>query len=249
MTRNASPSLFRVQAMIMLWRAKYFFIAVWMLVPAGVSFAQQPGVKELPIVAKPRERSTTAPIIIVNKPVQPSKGVLAVVLSRYLNAQVVVKDLSGRVLDQKDAGEQGQAEFQLRRGKVYQVEASHPGYQSVSNKSRPLGASDVVRLELIPQHASLKFRNLPAGAQILIDDTQRATAETTGEVTITGLVPGNHSLAIRHPDYNDTLPELAAGDVVSYVKIPLTRVAKLTIIGPPDATILIDGSLEGKINP
>src|SRR5262245_54311200 len=109
MTCNASPSLFRAQAMFTSWRAKYCLIAIWMLVPAGLSFAQQPGVKELPIVAKPRERSTTAPVIVVTKPVQPTKGVLAVVLTRYINAQVIVKDLSGRVLDQKDAGEQGQA--------------------------------------------------------------------------------------------------------------------------------------------
>ena len=226
-----------------------------MIAGAFTAFAQfqQPRIKELPVVIKPRERPTTERVIVVTKPVQPSRGVLAVVLSQYVNAQVIVKDLNGRVLDQKDAGDQGQAEFQLRRGKVYEVEASYPGFLSVSSKSKPLGVSSIVRLTLVPQFASLKFRNLPTGAQVLIDDKQSGTADQNGDVTISGIAPGSHhSLAIRHPEYNDytdTLPELAAGVEYSYGKIPLTRVATLTILGPPGATILIDGSVEGKINP
>src|SRR5262249_29101998 len=222
---------------------KYWLVAIWMIAGAFTAFAQfqQPRIKELPVVIKPRERPTTERVIVVTKPVQPSRGVLAVVLSQYVNAQVIVKDLNGRVLDQKDAGDQGQAEFQLRRGKVYEVEASYPGFLSVSSKSKPLGVSSIVRLTLVPQFASLKFRNLPTGAQVLIDDKQSATADQTGDVTISDIAPGSHhSLAIRHPEYNDytdTLPELAAGAEYSYGKIPLTRVAKLTILGPPGATI------------
>jgi hypothetical protein len=231
--------------------AEYRLVIIWLIALAGVGLAQ-PGVKELPIVAKPRERSSAERVVVVTKPVQPSKGVLAVVLSRYINAQVVVKDSSGRVLEKKDAGEQGQAEFQLQRGRIYQVEASHPGYLSVSSKTRPLGATSIVRLDLVPQSASLKIRNLPEGAQILIDDQPRATADKTGAITISDLAPGEHSLTIRHPEYNDytdRLPKVAAGDEVNYGRIPLTRVAKLTIQGPPGATILIDGAVQGKINP
>lgn len=231
--------------------AKYWSVAIWLAVFTCAGFAQ-PGVKELPIVARPRERSNTDRVVVRTKPVQPSKGVLAVVLSRYLNAQVVIKDSSGRVLEKKDAGEQGQAEFQLQRGKMYQVEASHPGYLSVSSKSKLIGASSIIRLALVPQFASLKFRNLPAGAQVFIDDMQRATVDKTGDVTISDLAPGDHSLAIRHPEYNDytdTLPKVVAGIELSYARIPLTRVAKLTIQGPADATILIDGAVQGKINP
>jgi len=231
--------------------AKYWLVAVWLIVGVCAGLAQ-PGVKELPVVARPRERSNTDRVIVATKPAQPSKGVLAVVLSQYVNAQVVVKDLSGRVLDKKDAGNLGQAEFQLQRGKIYQVEASYPGYLSVSGKSKPLVAISVVRLALVPQFASLKFRNLPAGAQVFIGETQRATADKTGDVIIGDLAPGDHSLAIRHPEYNDytdTLSKLEAGVEYSFGKIRLTRVAKLTIQGPADARVLIDGAVQGIINP
>jgi len=221
-------------------------LAAFFFFPATV-FAQRQYTIE-----KPRERSNTERVIIASKPVQPSKGVLAVVLSRYVNAQVVVKDLRGRVLDQKEAGELGQAEFQLQRGRIYQIEASHPGYLSASSKSKPLGTSSIIRLEIVPQFASLKFRNLPAGSQVFIGETQRATADKTGDVTIGDLAPGNHSLAIRHPEYNDytdTLSEVVAGNELSYGKIKLARVAKLTIQGPADARVLIDGAVQGIINP
>jgi hypothetical protein len=233
------------------YRPQYCLVVTWLIVCAGVSFAQ-PGVKELPIVAKPRERSNTDRVVVVTKPVQPSKGVLAVVLSQYINAQVVVKDPSGHILEKKDAGDQGQAEFQLQRGKTYEIEASYPGYLSVSSKSKLVGASSIIRLKLIPQFASLKFSNLPAGAQVFIDDMQRATADKTGDVIIGDIAPGVHTLAIRHPEYNDytdTLPKVEAGNEVSYGRIPLARMAKLTFQGPADARVLIDGAVQGKINP
>src|SRR5262245_50411893 len=236
---------------IMRWRLlKCLMIIIGTMLFSTVSLAQ-PGIKELPIVAKPRERSNTERVVVRTRAVLPSKGVLAVVLSQYLNAQVIIKDSSGRVLDKKDAGDQGQAEFQLQRGKVYQVEASYPGYLSASGKSTPLGLSSIVRLALVPQFASLKIPNLPTGAQVFIDDAMRATVDKTGDVIIRDLTPGDHSLAIRHPEYNDytdTLPKVPAGVELSYAKIPLTRVAKLTIQGPAGARILIDGAVQGVIN-
>src|SRR5215470_10143089 len=80
--------------------SKYWLVAIWMIAGAFTAFAQfqQPRIKELPVVIKPRERPTTERVIVVTKPVQPSRGVLAVVLSQYINAQVIVKDLNGRVL-------------------------------------------------------------------------------------------------------------------------------------------------------
>ncbi len=237
--------------MIAPFNAKHWLVAIWLVAGVCASFAQ-PGVKELPIVTRPRERSTTERVTVATRPVQPSKGVLAVVLSQYVNAQVVIKDSSGRVLETKDAGEEGQAEFQLRRGKVYQIEASHPDYRSVSSKSKLTGATSIVRLDLVPLFASLKFSNLPDGAQVFIDETLRATADKDGGVTVEGLAPGDHSLAIRHPEYNDyadSLRVVEAGVELLFARIPLTRVAKLRIEGPAGATILIDGAVQGKINP
>jgi hypothetical protein len=201
-------------------------------------------------VERPRDRSATERVTIRTKAAQPSKGVLAVVLTPVINGQVVVKDSAGRVLAKQGAGELGQAEFQLRRGKVYQVEATFPGFLSASGKSRPLKTNEILRLTLTPQFATLKLQRLPADAQIFLDDQLRATVDQTGEVTIGEIHPGDHSLLIRHPEHNDyldRLEKLEAGVVYTYGRAPLERVAKLTIQGPPNATVLIDGAVQGKI--
>lgn len=229
--------------------AKCLSVAVWLFALAGVGLAQ-PGVKELPIVTKPRERPTTESVVIKTKPAQPSKGVLAVVLTPIINGQVLVKNSSGRILAKQEAGESGQAEFQLQRGKVYQVEVTFPGFLSASGKSRPLKTSEILRLTLTPQFATLKLQRLPANAQIFVDDQLQATVDQTGDVTIGEIKPGDHSLLIRHPEYNDyldRLEKLEAGGVYTYGRVPLERVAKLTIQGPPNATVLIDGAVQGKI--
>jgi len=209
----------------------------------------QPGIKELPIVEKPRER-TTGDVIIRTVPAQPTKGVLAVVLDPIINGQVIVKDATGRVLAKQEADKDGQIEFQLQRNKTYQVEASFPGYRGVSGKSKPLKSSEIIRLKLVPQFAKLILNSLPANAQVIIDNQLRGTADQTGVVTVNELKPGDHSLLVRHPEYNeyaDTLKGLEAGDIANW-RISLLRVAKLTVQGPAGATVLIDGAVQGKIN-
>jgi hypothetical protein len=212
--------------------------------------AQQPKLpKELPIVERPPRRETGERIIIRTVPAQPTKGVLAVVLDPIINGQVTVKDATGRVLATQEADKDGQVEFQLQRGKTYQVEAESPGYRGSAGKSRPLKANEVIRLRLIPELAQLRLSEVPANAQVFIDDQQRAVADSTGIVTINELNPGDHSLLVRHPEYNDytdNLKALVAGDVVN-LRISPVRVARLTVQGPSGATVFIDGAMQGKI--
>jgi hypothetical protein len=224
----------------------FLSIFIWTIFSAADVFAQRQYTIE-----KPRERSNTDRVFISTRPAQRSKGILAVVLSRYVNAEVVVMDANGNIIEKKDAGKTGQAEFQLQRGKVYKVEARHPGYLSASDKSRPLGTTEIIRLDIVPQFASLTLRNLPSGAQIFIDDKLRATTDQTGNATIGELAPGAHNVKIRHPeynDYNDAISRIEAGDEIIYGRIPLRRVAKLAIRGPADAMIFIDGAMQGKVN-
>lgn len=210
----------------------------------------QPGIKELPIVEKPRERSSSERVTIRTTPTQTSKGVLAVVLTPIINGQVIIKDVAGRVLEKRDSGETGQAEFLLQRGKIYQVEVNSPGYLSTSGKSKALKATEILRLRLVPQFATLKLRDLPVGAQIFIDEERRAAIGQTGAATISEIKPGSHSLRISHPEYNDytdTLKELEAGFEVTYPRIPLRRVAKLTVQGLAGASVMVDGAFQGRI--
>ncbi len=220
-----------------------------LLILSGAAYAQ-PGIKEVPTIEKPRERNSGERITIRSLPVQPTKGVLAVVLDPVIKGQVVIKDATGRVLAKQEADQDGQVEFQLQRGKAYQIEASSAGYRDASGKSKPLKSNEVVRLRLIPQFAKLVLNGLPANAQVLIDEQPRGLADQTGIATVNDLKPGDHSLLVRHPDYNehtDTLKGIAAGDIVNW-RISLTRVAKLTIQGPVGAIVLIDGAVQGKIN-
>lgn len=223
-------------------------ISFWLIL-AGAVFAQ-PGIKELPIVEKPRERNSGERITIRSVPIQPTKGVLAVVLDPVIRGQVIVKDATGRVLAKQESDQDGQVEFQLQRGKIYQIEAISPGYREASGKSKPLKSNEVVRLRLVPQFAKLILNGLPADAQVIIDGLQRGTADQAGFVTINDLKPGDHALLVRHPDYNDhvdRLKEIEAGETAKW-RITLTRVAKLTIQGPAGATVLIDGAVQGRIN-
>src|SRR5215475_13558212 len=205
-------------------------------------------------VERPRERNRSELITIATKEVKPTKGILAVVLDPVINAQVVVKDLrSNKLLQTQEAGEFGQAEFELGRGKIYQVEVTAPNYVAVTMKSTALGATaQIMRIRLVPQFARVNFPLLPADSQILIDDKLRATAGEGGAISINDLEPGNHTLLIRHPEYNDysdKLENLEAGAIVTYPRIPLTRVAKLTIQSLAGAIVLINGAFWARIGP
>lgn len=203
-------------------------------------------------IEKPRERSATERVTIRSKPAA-SKGILAVILQPVFPGQtVVVKDSTGKVIGRQEGIEDGQAEFQLQRGKVYQVEASHPGYLSATGKSKALRSTEIIRLRLVPQFVRFNLSGLPSGAQIYIDDKLKAAVDQSGSVSVGEVEPGKHTLRISHPEYNDyrddlSNEELEAGVEVNYGRIPLTRVAKLLIQGPPGATVMINGAMQGRI--
>ena len=204
-------------------------------------------------VIKPRARSTNETVTITRKASQPTKGVLQVVLDPVIPGKVVITNAKGRVLEESEAGEDGQATFELRRGQSYIIKASSPGFVSAERKSPILNAATSVRLQLKGQYAKLSLPGLPKGAEILIDGARRATADQSS-VFLDNLEPGQHTLLVRHPEYNDyqvNLSGLGAG--IEYQFYPLSailvKVAKLTILGPPGARILIDGAVQGIIKP
>ncbi len=218
---------------------------IWLFLPSQVAFAQRQYTVE-----KPRERSSTERVVFKSIPAQPSKSVLAIVLDPVINGRIVVKDIAGRIIEDFSADKDGQAEIQLPRGKTYLVEASFPGYLNASGKARALKTSEIIRLKLTPKFATLVLSGLPAKAEVFIDDQPRTTADQTGMASINDLKPGDHSLLIRHPEYNDytdSLKGLEAGTSIANWRISLARVAKLTVQGPVGATVLIDGAMQGKI--
>ena len=198
-------------------------------------------------VERPKARAATETVKPKTTATQATKGVLTVLLDPIIPGKVMVESSAGRI--EAEADENGRADFELRRGLVYNVKAISPGYIGAAGKSEPLKATATVRLKLTPQFATLRLQDLPSGAQVLIDDQMRATADSRGAVIIADLAPGDHQLLIRHPEYNDfpsSLKKLEAGDIVSFPQLPLVKVARLTVQTLPGASILIDGEVKGK---
>lgn len=203
-------------------------------------------------VTRPKERSGAETLKVKTSAKQTdTRGVLVVLIEPVLPGQIRVSRLDGRDVGTATADlESGQAEFALPRDKSYVIEVSHPGYANSVVKSRPLSRQTVVRVRLSARFASLRLRDLPAGAQVQIDERTRATVAADGDVNIPEIEPGNHRLRIVHPEYNDfedSFEVVEAGEEVSFGRIPLTRVARLEVEGPPGAAVLIDGALQGRI--
>lgn len=203
-------------------------------------------------VTRPKERSGSETLKVRTSARQTdTRGVLVVLVEPVLPGQIKVSRQNGREVGSAAAdAEEGQAEFALPRNAVYQVEVSHPGYANSVVTTRPLGRQTVLRVRLNARFASLKLRDIPTGAQVLIDERPQVTVVEGGEVTIPEIQPGAHRLRIVHPEYNDfedNFEVVAAGEVVSFGRIPLTRVARIEVEGPAGAAILIDGALQGRI--
>ncbi|MGH9837507.1 MAG: hypothetical protein ACREEM_01845 [Blastocatellia bacterium] len=227
------------------------------LIVAGHLFAisseslAQRGIKELPVVVKPSQRPANERVVFRTVLQVPTKGQLAVALNYKVNATVVVKDASGRQVAKAEANE-GQAEFQLLRGKSYQIEVIHPSYLGTNYKTKPLGATEIVLANLTPQFAALRLRALPPDSQVFIDNKERATADKSGNIAIENLKPGDHELLVRHPEYEDYIDKLIgleAGVEVTYPPLRLLRVARIAIRGPAGANVMIDGDFWGRIKP
>jgi hypothetical protein len=226
----------------------YVWTFVWLLLWPAASHAQRPYTLE-----KPRERSDTEKVYVSRRATQASKGILAVVLQPVIAGQVVVTDLQGRVVEQAETDSiSGQAEFELRRSGTYIVKVTSPGYLATETKAKVLKSTNIIRLQLTAQYATLILPGLPPKAEVLIDDQLRLTASDAGFAELADLTPGQHVFLIRHPEYNDyraTLDELKAGDKISFpVRSLLTKVAKLQIQCLPGAIVLIDGEFQGRVN-
>ncbi|MBK8313723.1 MAG: hypothetical protein IPL01_06700 [Acidobacteria bacterium] len=205
-------------------------------------------------VVKPRDRAANETVTASRKASVGTKGVLVVVLDPIIAGNVAVYDSKGKVVEEGKAdGESGQVEFELRRGQNYSVKATFPGYLSARATTGAIRASNTIRIKLNAQYARLELPGLPQDAEVFIDDKLQARADQKEFVLVDNLVPGNHTLLVRHPEYNDyrvPLGNLVAGSEVRFfpIKTILVRVAKLTFEGPAGANILIDGAFKGRIS-
>jgi VWFA-related protein len=217
-----------------------------------VSLAQPPGRQYT--ISKPRERKTRERIKMVPIVVEPTTTLLTVVLNPVINGLITIKDEFGTVVTQEEAGEDGQAEVPLRKGRTYQIQVTAPNYRTASVTMKgPLKSNYAVqRLQLTPEFVGIEFLTLPANSQIYIDDKLKKITQEHGPDRIDDLEPGTYTLLIRHPDYNDhtyRLESLKAGTTVTFPPLLLTRLARLTIEGPAGASILIDGTFKARIEP
>lgn len=205
-------------------------------------------------VVRPRERAATEKVTLNRRATQATKGILAIVLQPVLAAKVVVTDAKGNVIEQTNTDNvTGQAEFELRRGSSFTVKVTAPGYLAAETKTKVLKSTNIVPLSLIAQFARIELPGAPAGAEIFIDNKARAQADQSGRTVIDNLEPGDHTLLVRHPEYNDyvtRLEKLEAGTDINFPSLSalLTKVAKLTIQSQPNALVMIDGEFQGRVN-
>ena len=205
-------------------------------------------------VVRPRERSSADRVTYTRKATQSTKGILAVLLEPIIAGKITVTDARGKVVDEIEAdATEGRAEIELRRGQAYVIKAVSPGFLSSELKTKVLKNSQVLRLKLTAQYARLDLPGLPNGATVFIDDKAVATADASGRVSLANLASGTHKLSVRHPEYNDyeaPLPSLEPGTAISFFPLStlLVKVAKLTFQSLPNATVMIDGEVQGRVN-
>lgn len=204
-------------------------------------------------VFRPPVREAGDKVTVSRKASQANKGILAVVLQPILAAKVVVTDAKGNIIEQTNTDNvTGQAEFELRRGASFTIKVTAPGYLPKETQAKVLKSTNIVPLSLIAQFARIELPGAPAGVEIFIDNKARARADQSGRTVIDNLEPGDHTLLVRHPEYNDYVTRLEKLEAGTSINLPLstllTKVAKLTIQSLPNATVFIDGELQGRVN-
>ncbi|MEP7273829.1 MAG: hypothetical protein ABI882_20180, partial [Acidobacteriota bacterium] len=146
---------------------------------------------------------------------------------------------------------EGQASFSLPRGQSYSIEASSPGYSSGSSTVKPGTSLAFVRINLNAESRVLRLQNLPAGAEVLIDNKPVKLDVIAGLASVAGVTPSKHKLLVKHPEYNEyrndiDLSRVGIGESAT-IFITLNRVAKLTIQAVAGAEVMIDGALYGRV--
>ncbi len=205
-------------------------------------------------VVKPRERAATERVAPTRKATQSTKGILVVLLEPVIGGKITVTDARGKLVDEIEADKiEGRADIELKRGQSYLIKAASPGFLGNEVKTKFLKSGQPLRLKLTAQYARLYLPGLPVGANVFIDDQLKATADNSGQVLLANLEPGKHKLLVRHTEYNDyavPLPSLEPGAEVSFPLLStlLVKVAKLTLQSLPNATVLIDGAVQGRVN-
>lgn len=223
-------------------------LAVALMCASGIALAQ---VGELPIV-KPRERSATeGPKVKPGTRQAANTSTVFVLLNPIVPGKVVVKNSAGKLIKQEDTDKDGQATLVLLRGQSYQIEATSPGYSTGSGTVKPSKAQEVVRVQLNAQSRILTLLDLPAGAEILIDNKPVEQSVVGDATSVAGITPTKHKLAVRHPEYNEykrdiDFSQLGIGQSFS-IPITLEKVARLTIQSVAGAEVLIDGALQGRV--
>ncbi len=236
--------------MLQLKFPSYLFFGCWLILShSHTAFGQYDYT-----VVKPRERAATERVAPTRKATQSTKGILVVLLEPIIAGKITVSDARGKLVDEIEAdATEGRADVELKRGQSYLIKAASPGFLGNEVKTKFLKSGQPVRLKLTAQYARLNLPGLPVGANVFIDDQLKATADNSGQVLLANLEPGKHKLLVRHTEYNDyavPLPSLEPGTEVSFPLLSslLVKVAKLTLQSLPNATVLIDGAVQARVN-
>lgn len=107
--------------------------------------------------------------------------------------------LNGKALPQLSQG--GQLRIANLEPKEYVVRVEKPGYQDAPDQKIRIRKGEQGRLVFgllpVPHMAALNIQSGPVGATVLIDQINAGTVQPDGTLTLSSIVPGDHTIELR----------------------------------------------------
>jgi hypothetical protein len=172
---------------------------------------------------------------------KPNNGVLFIVTDQDAAAVLINGVHRGKV-------EGKQLRIELPVGKRYAIEVTAGSDYVPFKETILLKSGQVVKAPLMYKYGTVSIGPaFPDGAKVLVDDQalppERLQSDTTANlITISGLMPGKHTITYDHPDYvivKHTF-DIAAGSNLTYTFNPERAVDDLVVTTDPVVAVYVD---------
>ncbi|HXF40514.1 MAG TPA: hypothetical protein VN687_12430 [Blastocatellia bacterium] len=149
----------------------------------------------------------------------------------------------------------GEFRKELRAGTSYAITVSAGrAYEPVTRKVIPKsGTSEVIRAALVSKYGLVRIGPSLDGATVLLDDKpvpqdQLELEKESNTIKLDNLIPGEHTISYRHPDYVPLERRFKILPSVEYLWTfnPEPATVEFTVQTDPETSVYIDGEPKGK---
>lgn len=149
----------------------------------------------------------------------------------------------------------GEFRKELRAGISYAITVSAGrAYEPVTRKVIPKsGASEVIRAALVSKYGLVRIGPSLDGATVLLDDKpvpqdQLELEKESNTIKLDNLIPGEHTISYRHPDYVPLERRFRILPSVEYLWTfnPEPATVEFTVQTDPETSVYVDGEPKGK---